>query len=294
MIIVFGSINIDQVYQVGKLPAPGETVLGAGYMQVPGGKGANQALAARRSGAEVTMAGCVGSDANGDLAMALMKNDGVSLDHISICSLPTGCASIWVDGQGENSIVVSSGANEQARAEQVPVDQLASCDLLLLQMEVDAAENWKLLEHAKRQNVSTLLNVAPVGLVPASALYNLDYLVVNEIEAAELARQHRFDFADEEELALMFSEKFDLCCLLTLGARGVLAANGSQITRVAAMDVMPVDTTAAGDSFIGGFSAAISKGNSLENALDYATKVAAVTCTRLGAQSSIPFISEIT
>ncbi|MEH6474147.1 MAG: ribokinase [Sneathiella sp.] len=294
MIIVFGSINIDQVYQVGKLPAPGETVLGSGYTQVPGGKGANQALAARRSGAEVAMVGCVGGDANGDLALALMKNDGVSLDHISKCSLPTGCASIWVDGQGENSIVVYSGANEQARAEQVSLDQLASCGLLLLQMEVNAAENWKLLEIAKRQNVPTLLNVAPVGSVPTSALHNLDYLVVNEIEAAELARQHHLDPKDEEALALMFAEKFDLCCLLTLGARGVLAANGGQITRVAAMDITPVDTTAAGDSFIGGFAAAISKGNSLENALEYATKVAALTCTRLGAQSSIPFISEVT
>ncbi|MBL4666098.1 MAG: hypothetical protein JKY04_01875, partial [Sneathiella sp.] len=213
--------------------------------------------------------------------------------NVSRSDLPTGCASIWVDGQGENSIVVYSGANATAKADQVPQTQLASSELLLLQMEVAVEENWKLLEKAKNQNVRTLLNLAPVGPVPVSALLDLDYLVVNEIEAAALAKQHQISDDGEEALALVFASKFNLCCILTLGARGVIAAEGGQIFNMPAAEVTVVDTTAAGDSFIGGFAAAISKKWPLEKSLKFATEVAGLTCTRLGAQSSIPYAAEI-
>ncbi|OUR80182.1 hypothetical protein A9Q83_01785 [Alphaproteobacteria bacterium 46_93_T64] len=293
MITVFGSINIDQVYHMNAHPAPGETTLGNGYAQVPGGKGANQAVAARRAGAEVKMVGCVGADTNADPALALMRADKIETSDITKSELPTGCASIWVDGNGENSIVVYSGANTSVSADQVSDKQLGQSDYLLLQMEVPAEENWKLLARAKDVKCKTVLNLAPIGDIPESALRNLDYLIVNELEAAALADQHQLDQTDEIELASILAKKFDLCCVLTLGGRGVVAVDGANIIKLPALDVSVVDTTAAGDSFIGGFAAALSEGKSLEKSLQFATVVAGLACTKLGAQSSIPYRDEV-
>ncbi|MBL4906867.1 MAG: ribokinase [Sneathiella sp.] len=293
MIVVFGSINIDQVYQMDVLPRAGETVHGNRYLQVPGGKGANQALAARRAGADVTMIGCVGKDANADPALSLMKADGINLDSVAALAEPTGCASIWVDGSGENSIAVIAGANGQVKATQVTDELLSKTDFLLMQMEVPQAENWALLFRAKKAGVRTLLNLAPVFDVPATILDDLDYLVVNEVEAAALAAQHHMKDLTGKALAQELSSRFDLCCVLTLGGEGAIAAENGSVFTSNALDIQPVDTTAAGDSFIGGFSAALVDGRSTADALQFAVVTAGLTCMEAGAQTSLPHRREI-
>ncbi|GLQ06650.1 ribokinase [Sneathiella chinensis] len=293
MIVVFGSINIDQVYQMASLPEPGETVLGTAYFQVPGGKGANQALAARRAGAPVTMIGCVGRDANAEPALHLMREGGVNLDHVVEDSAPTGSASIWVDRQGENSIVVCAGANGSLAAEHVPDAVLKKNGLLLLQMETDPEENWKLLTRAKARGMKTLLNLAPAGEVPKTALSAVDYLIINEGEGRALTTQ--YDLGDKQgaALAVSLSDRFNLCCILTLGGKGVVAARDGDVMAQPALEVTPVDTTAAGDSFIGGFAAALWEGRDLRSALRFATATAGLACTVAGAQSSLPERADI-
>lgn len=293
MIVVFGSINIDQVYQMADLPKPGETVHGSGYLQIPGGKGANQALAARRAGASVAMIGRVGEDVNAAPALSLMKTDNVDLSDVSVTDSPTGCAAIWVDANAENSIVVVAGANANLKAEQVSDQLLKEAQYLLLQMEVPADENWKLISRAKNLSVKTILNLAPVSYIPEQALQELDFLVVNEIEAAAVARQYGLAGLSGDELAINLSTRFHLTCVLTLGAAGVVAAHEGIVVRNTSLKITPVDTTAAGDSFIGGFAAALAEGHRLEDALQFGTVTAGLACTVAGAQSSLPYRREI-
>ncbi len=293
MIIVFGSINIDQVYQMDAMPRAGETVHGNSYLQVPGGKGANQALAAKRAGADVCMIGCVGEDTNADPALSLMQEDHVNLDAIVAVTDATGCASIWVDGNGENSIAVVAGANARLKEAQVTDEALSNAKYLLMQMEVPAAENWSLLTRTKKLGVKTVLNLAPISSVPASVFENLDYLVVNEVEATFVAEQFDMAGLSGPALAQGISEKFDLCCVLTLGGAGAVAAEDDQIFEAKAMDISPVDTTAAGDSFIGGFASALSEGKTLPDALQFAIVTAGLTCLGEGAQSSLPYRNKI-
>ncbi|MBL4739960.1 MAG: ribokinase [Sneathiella sp.] len=293
MIVVFGSINIDQVYQMAVLPKPGETIHGSGYLQVPGGKGANQALAARRSGASVLMVGCVGDDVNAGPALSLMKADNVDLSAVTVGNRPTGCAAIWVGGDAENSIVVVAGANADLKANLVTDQMLREARYLLLQMEVPAEENWALLVRAKAMGVKTMLNLAPVSSIPENALQDLDYLVVNEVEATALAKQHNITGVDSENLARTLASTFNLTCVLTLGGAGVVAADSGKVVQNDSLKIKPVDTTAAGDSFIGGFAAALAEGRSLEDALQFATVTAGLACTVAGAQSSIPYRTKI-
>lgn len=294
MIVVFGSINIDQVYQMNILPRAGETVHGNGYLQVPGGKGANQALAARRAGADVMMIGSVGADTNADPALSLMQADDVDLTAVCrVAQEPTGCASIWVDNKGENSIVVIAGANARTLAGQVSDRHLEKTDYLLMQMEIPAPENWAVLSRAKKLGVKTMLNLAPISDVPAAALQDLDYLVVNEVEAAAIADQQGLNDLTGEALAQELASRFDLCCVLTLGGAGAIAAENGTISKVKALDITPVDTTAAGDSFIGGLAAALSNGKSTEAALQFAVATAGLTCMEEGAQSSLPYRDKI-
>ncbi|MEH6403391.1 MAG: ribokinase [Sneathiella sp.] len=293
MIVVFGSINIDQVYQMTDLPKPGETVHGSGYLQVPGGKGANQALAARRAGASVVMVGSVGDDVNAEPALSLMKADKVDLSALNVGSNPTGCAAIWVDGEAENSIVVVAGANADLKADLVTDNMLQDAHYLLLQMEVPAEENWALLARARAAGTKTMLNLAPVSSIPEHALQDLDYLVVNEVEATALAKQYNLAGVSGAELAQTLASTFNLTCVLTLGGAGVIAAANGQMVQNDSLKIKPVDTTAAGDSFIGGFAAALSEDRSLEEALKFATVTAGLACTVAGAQSSIPYREKI-
>jgi ribokinase len=278
VILVFGAINIDVIVPVPTLPRPGETVLGGDYALLPGGKGANQALAARRAGAEVAMAGAVGEDGFAEAALELLRRDGVHLELVRRLPRPTGCAAIIVGDKGENLIAVAPGANGEAAAAVVPDDLLGPKTIALCQNEVPTAESAALLRRARSRGARTMLNLAPAGPMPSGLLADLDFLVVNETEAATLG-------GDPAALAHELREGL----VLTLGARGAIAyrRDGGRI-EVSALAIDPVDTTGAGDTFVGVLAAGLDQGLALEPALRRASAAAGLACLARGAQTAMP------
>jgi len=288
MIVVFGSINIDLVVPVERLPRPGETVLGPHYTLVPGGKGANQALAAARAGGQVRMIGGVGRDGFADLALAELKVAGVDLSAVERDTLPTGCALIPVDRAGGNLIIVASGANRAAVERQVADALLGPETLVMLQMEVPLAENWRLVERAKRRGARVVLNCAPAAEVPRATLAALDWLVVNESEAELLARSLSLTAADARSAGRAIAEAVGTTVIVTLGGEGVIAFSGVDVWTVGTLPITPVDTTAAGDAFVGAFAAAMAAAADLPTALHRASVAGGLACTVSGAQPSLP------
>jgi ribokinase len=289
MILSFGSVNLDLIATVERLPRAGETVLGPGYRALPGGKGANQALAARRAGAEVQFVGCVGRDAFAEPALTELASAGVGIDHlVRHETAPTGCALICVDPKGENQIAVALGANAELKAAHVPDALLGPGTILLLQREVAAGESWALARRAAARGAKVLLNLAPAGEMPADVLRALDWLVLNEGEAAELARAHRIG-ADAAALA----KATGIGVVTTLGADGIAACRGGERWRVPALPIAPVDTTGAGDAAVGAFAAALERGLRAEEALRWASVAGALACISPGAQSSLPTLRQI-
>jgi ribokinase len=279
MILVFGSINIDIVIAVPALPKPGETVLGESYRLLPGGKGANQALAAARDGARVMLAGAVGDDAFADAALTLLREGGVDLSLVRTVTQPTGCAIISVaEGSGENLITVASGANGAVTAELVPDALLGPDVTLLLQMELPTAETEQLIARAKARGARIVLNLAPARPIAHGALRSVDVLVVNEGELAALA-------ADETTQA----RELGLVVVATRGAQGAVAVlpDGTRCA-TPALPITPVDTTGAGDTFTGVLAAALDAGLALSPALRRASVAAGLACLSPGAQPGMP------
>ena len=293
MIVVFGSINLDIFFRCGRLPATGETLLCDAAETAPGGKGANQALAAARDGARVHMAGAVGRDPFADEALGLLSAEGVDLSALGRSPRPTACATIAVLPNGENAIVVGSGANLDARADLLPDDLLAPETWLRLQMEVPYAENWALIGRAKRRGAKVLLNLAPAGPVPDEALRCTDLLVVNEVEAEQLLSARGAEGDLRKGLAELAADHA-LTVVMTLGAQGLEAftANGDVLV-LPAPRIRAVDTTAAGDCFCGVLAATLQRGIALREALQRAVVAASLCCTRAGAQTSLPRSVEI-
>ena len=288
MIVVFGSVNIDLVVPVERLPRPGETVLGPRYTLVPGGKGANQALAAARAGSAVRMIGRVGRDGFADLALAELKAAGIDLSAVERDELPTGCALIPVDRQGGNLIIVASGANMAATDSQVADALLGPETVVTLQMEVPLADNWRLVERAKRRGARVVLNCAPAAAVPRAAMAALDWLVVNESEAELLARDLSLTASDARSAGVAIAKSVGTTVIVTLGGEGAVAFSGSEAWMVGPLPITPVDTTAAGDAFVGAFAAAVDSGAALPQALHRASVAGGLACTVAGAQPSLP------
>ena len=295
MILDFGSINMDLVMSVATLPRPGETVLCEGYVTKPGGKGANQAVAAARAGAKVAMAGAVGDDGFGQVMRATLAEEGIDTALVVPSERPTGVAYICVDAQAENFIAVASGANLAVRADQVPDGRLTPDTLLILQMELPPEQNWALLARARARGCRAILNVAPAAPVPEAALRNLDLLVVNEHEALAIAGGLRLDTTSPRAAATALSARLNLTCVVTLGGEGAIAvgAQAGPGLAVPALPIRPVDTTGAGDTFTGVLAAGLDAGLPLEQALRRASTGAALACLALGAQDSMPTAAAI-
>lgn len=288
MIVVFGSLNVDLVTPVKRLPAAGETVIGPAYALHPGGKGANQALAARRAGAEVVLVGAVGRDAFADVALSLLAADGVDLAHVERADAPTGAAFIAVDAAGSNQIVVAAGANALARADALVEMALSESDILLLQREVPEAVCIAAARAMKRAGGRVILNLAPAG-PPAEALQAcLDILIVNEHEALVLAESLGWPEREPDGIARRCDAERRIACIVTLGAEGVVGWHGGVRRRLAAPSVAVVDTVAAGDSFTGAFATALSAGFGFSGALQHGLAAGSLACTVAGAQPSIP------
>ena len=283
MIIVFGSINLDLIFPVPHIPSPGETVLGPETRIEPGGKGANQAVAAARDGAVVVMAGAIGRDSLAVSALTLLCDAKVDQSRVIETESSTGCAAIVVDPTGANAIAVGSGANLLARHTQIEDELLIPGNTILLQMEIPVAETVTLIRRARDAGARIILNLAPAAEIPESALRALDVLIVNETEGEWLARHLG---CDSNSRALQ--HRLGITVIRTLGENGV-EFSGSELegTRPAHA-IIPVDTTAAGDCFVGVLAAALDRGAEMADALDRAMAAAAVCCTRHGSQSSLP------
>lgn len=288
MIVVFGSINLDLVTRVDRFPRAGETIEARSFTTCPGGKGANQALAAARAGAAVRLFGAVGDDEFADLALATLAEDDVDLWGVARVDAATGTATIMVDASGENCIAVVPGANAYADASAVPDAALTGGNWLVQQHEVPAAANASLLDRARRLGARTLLNAAPVRALPRELLRTLDVLVVNEAEAAALAAH--LGWAVEPELfsraAVSWHE--GLVVIVTLGAQGALATTNVGAWRVSAPRIEIVDTTGAGDAFVGALAAAFDGGAPLVEAMRIAVTAGSLACTGAGAQAVLP------
>lgn len=288
MIIVFGSLNVDLVTPVARLPGPGETVIGPAYALHPGGKGANQALAARRAGAQVALLGAVGRDDFAALALSLLQQDGVDLSHVARLDAPTGAAFISVAQDGANQIVVAAGANALAEPSALAALAPAEGDILLLQRETSDAANLVAARAMKQAGGRVILNLAPAGAPDPALLAQLDILVANEHEALILAQALGWPDLDPDEIARRIDAERGVICVVTLGSDGVVAWQGGLRRRLPAPAVEVVDTVAAGDSFVGAFAAALAQGYGLSGALQRGLAAGSLACTRPGAQPSIP------
>jgi ribokinase len=288
MIVILGSINLDLIFPVPHIPRPGETVLGPTTRVEPGGKGANQAVAAARDGAQVIMAGAVGRDALAHGALTLLRAAGVDLSRVVETDASTGCAAIAVDPSGNNAIAVGSGANLLVRATQIEDALLTPATTLVLQMEVPPEETAALILRARARGARIILNLAPAAPLAEAALCCVDYLVVNETEADWLRGQLGCA-ADGPALRAALG----VAVIRTMGGDGLEAETETGTQRLPARSITPIDTTAAGDCFVGVLAGALDRGASIENALYRATNAAALCCTRAGSQSSIPTARDI-
>ena len=294
MILVFGSLNADFFLPVKTFPLPGETVLTPQAFIKAGGKGANQAAAAAKAGGLVKMIGAVGTDEVAKVPVTALKALGIDCSGMQVSDKATGMAMIMVDAKGENSIVVASGANTALSADAVSETLLGKDTLLVMQMEVPAAENFKLLRRAKAKGARSVLNLAPAQTVAEEDLVLADYLILNELEAdAVYSNLFEKTFLGTEEKALAISDKTGGACLITLGAKGVVVAEKGKITKISSLPIKPVDTTGAGDAFVGIFSAMIDSGADTVSAAGYASAGAGLACLKMGAQEALPSLKEI-
>jgi ribokinase len=285
-IAVVGSLNLDLVVRVPRLPGPGETVSGDDVFRNPGGKGANQAVAAARLGRRVAMVGCVGDDEAGRELLASLEADGVDRSRVRVVDgVPTGTAFITVGEDGENQIVVSPGANTRLSPDDVAAagTRLAAAAVTLLQLEVPLET---VAAAARTAGGKVVLNPAPVRALPSALLGEVDVLVPNRVELARLAAGRVP--ATVEEAAELAGRLPARAVVVTLGADGALVVEHGRARHVPAVPVRAVDTTAAGDAFCGGLADALAVGATLEDAARRAVRVAAAACLRQGAQASLP------
>ncbi|MGO4571113.1 ribokinase [Microvirga sp. 2TAF3] len=299
MILVFGSINMDLVARVRAIARPGETVLSRRADSFFGGKGANQAVAAARIGQggpiPVAMAGALGDDPFGRACLDNLRANGVDVEAIRIVGEPTGCAFITVDDSGENAITVASGANMAVEAADVPDSLLARASVLVMQMEVPAAECLAMARRARRHGVRVIWNFAPAPAMSeraemAELLAATDILVVNEHEAVAVGAivegMVRDDYLD---VAATLARSHEVTCVVTAGARGATAISpdGARV-HAAARPITPIDSTGAGDTFVGVLANGLAEGLGTGNAMRRACIAASLSCLTAGAQAGMP------
>lgn len=294
-IVVVGSLNMDLVVRAPRHPQPGETILGDQFGTFPGGKGANQAVAAARLGAAVTMIGRVGEDAFGDALVQSLVDNHVDTSHILRCvEAATGVALITLDAAGQNTIVVAPGANTQLTPEDISEaeDVLAQATILLLQLEIPLPTVARAIKVARKHGVKVVLNPAPAQPLDETLLRQVDYLIPNRSELALLAEANIVYSAPDALSRLRAKGASQV--VVTLGENGVLAGDGNEIFSVpVGHQVNVVDTTAAGDAFVGAFAVALSEGCTLREAAVWGNAAGAITVTRQGAQPSLPTREEV-
>lgn len=293
MVVVFGSINLDLVTRAPRLPSPGQTLIGSGFASYPGGKGANQALAAARAGAAVRMFGAVGRDAAAESALALLRAGEVDVSGVLAVDAATGCATILVDDAGENAIVVVPGANGKVDPGAVPDAVLSPGAVLVLQQEVPASANAALVARAAKAGMRIVLNAAPARPLTRELLAMTATLIVNENEAAALAPSLGWPPEAVAFAATAAADIDGLEVVVTRGASGAISVRGGDRVHAAAPRVDVIDTTGAGDAFVGAFASALDAGEDRRRTLSIAIAAGSLACTTHGAQPALPKREEI-
>lgn len=295
-VIVIGSSNTDMVVKVPHIPSPGETILGTDFMTIPGGKGANQAVAAARAGADVTFIACVSDDSFGKQALENYRKDGIDTSCIKVQpGIHSGIALINVSEDGENSISVAPGANSHLLPEDIYGFESVfdGAKIVLTQLEIPIETVEAAAEVAHTKGIPFILNPAPGAAIPESLLNKLTIITPNETEAAIITGRNNFFEKDILEMADEIFENSSTTVLLTLGSKGVYLKTFDFEGMIPGYKVKAVDTTAAGDVFNGALAAALAGGMELNEAVDFAQRAAAISVTRMGAQPSAPSLDEI-
>lgn len=295
-IIVVGSTNMDMVVKTSHIPVPGETVLGGSFFMNPGGKGANQAVAVARLGGEVSFISKVGNDIFGKQSSQLFEEEGISTGYLlSDAGEPSGVALITVDAHGENSIVVASGANANLHPKdlEAALNEIAGAGILLMQLEIPMETVSFAAKYAASLGIKVILNPAPMNTLTPELLQHVFIITPNSKEAEMLSGIPVNSIADARAAATLIAGKGVKNVVITMGAQGALILEDGRFEEVPARPVAAVDTTAAGDVFNGALAVALSEGKALTESVQFACQAAAISVTRLGAQSSIPHRNEL-
>lgn len=296
-VVVIGSLNMDIAIKTSRAPKAGETIMGESFQMVPGGKGANQAVAASKMGADSAMVGCVGEDNFGQLLVEGLVEQKVNVDHVTrLSGVSTGIASITVERNGENRIIIVPGANDRVSLDRDPTlpSLLSVAKIVILQNEIPMETNQHVIEAAQKDNTYVMWNPAPAYHLPEGILSKIDFLVLNEVEAAFLTEQDVKSVPTALKAALVLYQAGARKVVVTLGGRGAVLVSKNHHLHVPAHPVDVVDTTSAGDSFVGGLAASIVREDPVEEALRYAVCAGCLTVTKMGAQPSIPTHTDVT
>ena len=292
-ILVVGSLNADLVVRAPRFPQPGETISGEDLQVIPGGKGANQAVAAARLGMHVSMLGRVGRDNFGDFLLDNLQSNHVNAQLVQRDEASTGTATILVDGNGQNSIVLSPGANGKVSVADVEHASFSDFSLLLLQLEIPIPTVLRAAQRARENGLRVLLNPAPARPLPDELVTLADFLLPNETELSLLTGMDVDDIPSAEAAAHILLGRGAKTVIVTLGSKGALIVDEKTMTHVDTFRVDVVDTTAAGDAFIGGFASALLENKSLKEAVRYGCACGALATTKFGAQPSLPVKEEV-
>ena len=294
-VLVFGSLNLDLVTYADKLPAIGETIVGEKLLKFPGGKGLNQAIAARRAGSEVLMVGSIGNDADGDYLFDILKSENIDPKFITKTSEQTGIAVIEVSKSAENRIIIIAGANSKTRFSNEVLTSSPSVTVSLAQLETPISEVAKFIHESKAAGKITILNPAPIQKLDQQLLQDTDYLIANETEASFLIGSAVEHLSKDEavSIARQLQKNGSKKVIITLGEQGSVYLDQEKELFTPAYKVKAVDTTAAGDAFCGAFATAISENKPVEYALKFASAAGGLAATKAGAVPSLPTQQEI-
>lgn len=295
-VVVVGSYNTDLTIKTGRIPRPGETIIGGVFSEGGGGKGANQAVAAARTGANVSFIARVGNDTLGKLGIQRLGEEGICTDYIfRDTHAATGVAFIVVDERGENSIVVASGANAKLSSTDIDKanDEISSADVLLVQLESPVDAIYSAIKKAHDKGAMVILNPAPAQTLSSKILNDIDVITPNKVEAEMITGIKVSDEDSLRSIVLKFFDSGIKTVIITLGSKGMFVGSSEWMKLIPAYKVCPVDSTGAGDIFSGALAAFLAEGMQMEKAVKMAAASASISVTRLGAQSSAPNRKEI-